>query len=112
MSTGYHTTLQNTPTKGSQYSINDLPTVSNLNTVVYLVRSASGMYTNRYENQPLVMLIYAFLGTIAGILQIIKIILSLIESNYLKFENRQADNRKKFNIARNHSQLKGFLKND
>ena len=83
--TGYHVSKDINTVYGSIYSIDELSIVFQLGITVYLTQSNSGLYTERYQIQTFILLMIALLGSLAGIMEILRLLMRFIEKHYIKF---------------------------
>ena len=86
-STGYHVSEEQPPVSGSVYSIEDLPTVTNLGATVFLSQSSSGLYTKRYLIQTFIILVSSILGSVAGVMGATRFVMQITENHYIKYAN-------------------------
>ena len=108
-STGYHVTQETSPLAGSQNTIDNLESVSELIVEVDLTLSTIGLYTTRLVVQKLFVLVSALLGSISGALGAVRFLMSFSEKKYSHYQIYYKKKKKFFEILKNNYKMKHIL---
>ena len=104
--TGYHISSETQAELGSYYFITDLGFTSGLNVKISLDKSASSLYTVRYDNVTVIILINGLLGSVFGIMGAIGALMRFTERTLLKMISKVKHQNKKDNIILDHKTYK------
>jgi hypothetical protein len=86
--TGYHISSESVPKLGSQYFTDDLSMVSDLNVIINIDQSSTGLYTLRTQKQTLLIVISTLLGSIFGVMGAVGGGMSFVEKNAMRMKHK------------------------
>ncbi|CAG9318579.1 unnamed protein product [Blepharisma stoltei] len=97
--TGYHSTLESSSVKGSQFRTYETGLASNSYLDIVLTVSSNGLYTTRDNIQSFGIFISTLLGSVFGIMSSVGAIMKILESYWLTYEQKKNSKEKFSNIA-------------
>ncbi|CAG9318074.1 unnamed protein product [Blepharisma stoltei] len=84
--TGYHVSMDQPSSGGSQYTITDLPFSSDLRIQIWLVKNDNSLYTTRSTKQTVFLLISTMLGSVFGAMSAIGGAMRIFEKSWISIK--------------------------